>query len=127
MVEKEDLGLSLSLSFPQNHHSLQLNLRPSLVASSANSCSSPSGLTLQKPSWNDASAPSGMFLVALILSLHGTSPFRSLSLSLSLSLSFGFPRTKRSLNESISFLFVILYYHFYPFKFNRTKKNLLLS
>ncbi|XP_022732340.1 homeobox-leucine zipper protein HAT4-like isoform X2 [Durio zibethinus] len=54
MVGKEDLGLSLSLSFPQNHHSLQLNLRPSL----ANSCSSPSGLTHQKPSWNDASAPS---------------------------------------------------------------------
>ncbi|KAK6251083.1 hypothetical protein SCA6_005088 [Theobroma cacao] len=57
MVGKEDLGLSLSLSFPQNHHSLQLNLRPSLVPSSANSCSSPSGLTLQKPSWNDASTP----------------------------------------------------------------------
>ncbi|XP_022758385.1 homeobox-leucine zipper protein HAT4-like [Durio zibethinus] len=50
MVEKEDLGLSLSLSFPQNHH---LNLRPSLVPSSF---SSPSGLTLQKPSWNDVSA-----------------------------------------------------------------------
>ncbi|XVE65134.1 hypothetical protein DITRI_Ditri07aG0156800 [Diplodiscus trichospermus] len=64
MVEKEDLGLglglglSLSLSFPQNHQSLQLYLRPSLVPSSANSCSSPSGLTLQKPSWNDVSAPS---------------------------------------------------------------------
>ncbi|XP_021274055.1 homeobox-leucine zipper protein HAT4-like [Herrania umbratica] len=58
MVGKEDLGLSLSLSFPQNHHSLQLNRRPSLVPSSANSCSSPSGLTLQKPSWNDASTPS---------------------------------------------------------------------
>ncbi|XVE57602.1 hypothetical protein DITRI_Ditri04bG0103600 [Diplodiscus trichospermus] len=58
MVGKEDLGLSLSLSFPRNHHSLQLNLRPSLIPSSANSCSSPSGLTLQKPSWNDASVPS---------------------------------------------------------------------
>ncbi|XVF10879.1 hypothetical protein REPUB_Repub07fG0221300 [Reevesia pubescens] len=58
MVGKEDLGLSLSLSFPQNHDSLQLNLRSSLVPSSANSCSSPSGLTLQKPSWNDVSAPS---------------------------------------------------------------------
>ncbi|XVF13433.1 hypothetical protein REPUB_Repub08aG0207300 [Reevesia pubescens] len=60
MVGKEDLGLSLSLSFPQNHHSLQLNLRPSstLVPSSAHSSSSPSGLTLQKPSWNDNSAPS---------------------------------------------------------------------
>ncbi|OAY56752.1 homeobox-leucine zipper protein HAT4 [Manihot esculenta] len=40
-VEKEDLGLSLSLSFPQNYHSLQLNLMPSLVPSS------------QRPSWND--------------------------------------------------------------------------
>ncbi|XWS49136.1 hypothetical protein CRYUN_Cryun13aG0137700 [Craigia yunnanensis] len=58
MMEKDDLGLSLSLSFPQNHYSLQINPRPSLVPSSANSCSSPSGLTLQKPSWNDASAPS---------------------------------------------------------------------
>ncbi|XWS38620.1 hypothetical protein CRYUN_Cryun19dG0146200 [Craigia yunnanensis] len=57
MVEKEDMGLSLSLGFPQNHHSLQLNLRPSLVPSSSNSCSSPSGLSLQKPSWNDFSAP----------------------------------------------------------------------
>ncbi|XWS49701.1 hypothetical protein CRYUN_Cryun12cG0025800 [Craigia yunnanensis] len=58
MVEKEDLGLSLSLSFPQNHHSLQLNLRPSLVPSSANSSSSISCLTLHKPSWNDVPAPS---------------------------------------------------------------------
>ncbi|XVF52568.1 hypothetical protein PTKIN_Ptkin05aG0028900 [Pterospermum kingtungense] len=62
MVGKDDLGLSLSLSFPQNHHqSLQLNLRPnSLVPSSANSCSSPlSGLTLHKPSWvDDVSPPS---------------------------------------------------------------------
>ncbi|GKV10829.1 hypothetical protein SLEP1_g22141 [Rubroshorea leprosula] len=43
IVEKEVLGLSLSLSFPQNP-SLHLNL----------SSSSPSGLTLQKPVWNDA-------------------------------------------------------------------------
>ncbi|GLT91100.1 hypothetical protein SLE2022_090070 [Rubroshorea leprosula] len=43
IVEKEVLGLSLSLSFPQNP-SLHLNL----------SSSSPSGLTLQKPAWNDA-------------------------------------------------------------------------
>ncbi|KAJ9173349.1 hypothetical protein P3X46_016496 [Hevea brasiliensis] len=44
MVDKEDLGLSLSLSFPQNYHSLQLNLMPSLVPSSADSL---------KPSWNN--------------------------------------------------------------------------
>ncbi|OMO59598.1 hypothetical protein CCACVL1_24733 [Corchorus capsularis] len=57
MVDKDDLGLSLSLSFPQNlNHSLKLNLRPSLVPSSANSCSSPSALPLHKPSWIDASA-----------------------------------------------------------------------
>ncbi|XP_021617810.1 homeobox-leucine zipper protein HAT4 [Manihot esculenta] len=37
MVDREDLGLSLSLSFPQNCHSLQLNLMPSLLPSSANS------------------------------------------------------------------------------------------
>ncbi|KAF2315062.1 hypothetical protein GH714_038075 [Hevea brasiliensis] len=43
-VEKEDLGLSLSLSFPQNYNSLQLNLMPSLV---------PSSVISQKPSWND--------------------------------------------------------------------------
>ncbi|KAE8671737.1 hypothetical protein F3Y22_tig00111941pilonHSYRG00220 [Hibiscus syriacus] len=49
MVGKEDLGLSLSLSFPHNHHPLQLNLRPSLVHSTANSCTSPSGLTLANP------------------------------------------------------------------------------
>ncbi|GMJ06103.1 hypothetical protein like AT5G47370 [Hibiscus trionum] len=57
MMGKEDLGLSLSLSFPQNNHSLQLHLRPSLVPSSANSCSSPSGLNLIKSSWNDSSPP----------------------------------------------------------------------
>lgn len=66
MVEREDLGLSLSLSaFPhQNHHhpnnnnnnTLQLNLMPSLVQASA---SSPhSGFNPQKPSWNDALASS---------------------------------------------------------------------
>uniref|UniRef100_A0A2P2KQ93 Homeobox-leucine zipper family protein n=1 Tax=Rhizophora mucronata TaxID=61149 RepID=A0A2P2KQ93_RHIMU len=51
MVDKEDLGLSLSLglSFPQNHQSLQLNLMPALVPSSASS----SGLNLKKPSWNE--------------------------------------------------------------------------
>lgn len=54
MVEKEDLGLSLSLSFPQNNHSLQLNLRPSLLPSSAAS----SGFNLPKPSWNEAAFPS---------------------------------------------------------------------
>ncbi|KAE8708522.1 Homeobox-leucine zipper protein HAT2 [Hibiscus syriacus] len=58
MVGKEDLGSSLSLSFPQIHHSLQLNLKPSIVPSSANSCFSPSGLTLSKPLWNDYSSPS---------------------------------------------------------------------
>ncbi|KAB2055318.1 hypothetical protein ES319_A11G029100v1 [Gossypium barbadense] len=43
MVGKDqDLGLSLSLSYSQNHHSLQLNLGPSLVPSSANQCYSPS-------------------------------------------------------------------------------------
>ncbi|KAL4324907.1 hypothetical protein GQ457_11G022290 [Hibiscus cannabinus] len=41
MFGKEDLGLSLSLGFSQDHHhSLQLNLRPSLIPSSADSCSS---------------------------------------------------------------------------------------
>ncbi|KAL5748434.1 hypothetical protein ACOSQ2_025731 [Xanthoceras sorbifolium] len=57
MVEKEDLGLSLSLSFPvQNHNpqSLQLNLMPSLVVPSSASSTSPSGFsTFQKPSWNE--------------------------------------------------------------------------
>ncbi|KAE8681317.1 Homeobox-leucine zipper protein ATHB-4 [Hibiscus syriacus] len=45
MMGKEDLGLSLSLSFPHNHH---LNLTPS---------SSPSGFPLQKHSWNDVVSP----------------------------------------------------------------------
>ncbi|KAE8690203.1 Homeobox-leucine zipper protein HAT2 [Hibiscus syriacus] len=50
MTGKEDLGLSLSLSFPHSHH---LNLTPS----SANTCSSPSGVPLQKASWNDVVSP----------------------------------------------------------------------
>ncbi|KAI4327155.1 hypothetical protein L6164_019651 [Bauhinia variegata] len=47
MVQKEDLGLSLSLSFPQNP--LHLNL----VSSSTYSSSSPSASNLQKTSWNE--------------------------------------------------------------------------
>uniref|UniRef100_A0A5B6Z8R8 Putative homeobox-leucine zipper protein HAT4 n=1 Tax=Davidia involucrata TaxID=16924 RepID=A0A5B6Z8R8_DAVIN len=47
MVDKEDLGLSLSLSFPENRSSLQLNLMPSLLSSS------PSPFNLQKSSWNE--------------------------------------------------------------------------
>ncbi|KAG6792127.1 hypothetical protein POTOM_001270 [Populus tomentosa] len=50
MAGKEDLGLSLSLSVPQNQHSLQLNLMPSLVPSAASS--SLSGFHPQNPSWN---------------------------------------------------------------------------
>ncbi|KDO61350.1 hypothetical protein CISIN_1g029573mg [Citrus sinensis] len=53
MAEKDDLGLSLSLSFPQNHHSLQLNLMPSSACST-----SPSGFSLQKTPWNEALFPS---------------------------------------------------------------------
>ncbi|KAJ8754314.1 hypothetical protein K2173_002765 [Erythroxylum novogranatense] len=52
MVGKEDLGLSLSLSFPQNQLPLKLNLMPSLVPSSASS-SSPCGLNTRKASWNE--------------------------------------------------------------------------
>ncbi|KAK9984737.1 hypothetical protein SO802_034262 [Lithocarpus litseifolius] len=44
MVENEDLGLSLSLTSTQNHHSLHLNLMPSLVPSSGFN---------PKPSWNE--------------------------------------------------------------------------
>ncbi|EXC02096.1 Homeobox-leucine zipper protein HAT4 [Morus notabilis] len=67
MVEKEDLGLSLSLSFPQinrhHHHHQKLNLVPtSFVPSSATSSSSPSTSgfisNLQKPYWNEAFASS---------------------------------------------------------------------
>uniref|UniRef100_A0A6N2K4Q8 Homeobox domain-containing protein n=1 Tax=Salix viminalis TaxID=40686 RepID=A0A6N2K4Q8_SALVM len=50
MAGKEDLGLSLSLSVPQIKHSMQLNLMPSLVPSTASS--SLSGFHPQKPSWN---------------------------------------------------------------------------
>ncbi|CBI29502.3 hypothetical protein AAG906_033631 [Vitis piasezkii] len=54
MVDKEDLGLSLSLSFPQDaHRPLQLNLMPSLLPASSSS-PSPSPFALQKPSWHDA-------------------------------------------------------------------------
>ncbi|WCJ25836.1 Homeobox-leucine zipper protein HAT4 [Euphorbia peplus] len=42
MIGKEDLGLSLSLNFPQNYNSLQLNLPNS---------SSPSPFNPHKPSW----------------------------------------------------------------------------
>ncbi|KAJ6427115.1 hypothetical protein OIU84_022671 [Salix udensis] len=50
MAGKEGLGLSLSLSVPQIKHSMQLNLMPSLVPSTASS--SLSGFHPQKPSWN---------------------------------------------------------------------------
>ncbi|KAF3448292.1 hypothetical protein FNV43_RR09005 [Rhamnella rubrinervis] len=54
MVEKEDLGLSLSLSFTQNNNqSVQLNLMPTSLGPSSTSSSSPSGFNLQKP-WNEA-------------------------------------------------------------------------
>ncbi|XP_065857625.1 homeobox-leucine zipper protein HAT4-like [Euphorbia lathyris] len=46
MIGKEDLGLSLSLNFPQNYHSLQLNLHPSSSHSA-----SPSTFNPHKPSW----------------------------------------------------------------------------
>ncbi|KAJ6394245.1 hypothetical protein OIU77_023467 [Salix suchowensis] len=49
MAGKEDLGLSLSLSVPQIKHSMQLNLMPSLVPSTASSLS---GFHPQKPSCN---------------------------------------------------------------------------
>ncbi|TQE02950.1 hypothetical protein C1H46_011437 [Malus baccata] len=61
MVEREDLGLSLSLNFPQTHNnhsntttsssSFRLNLMPSLLPTSA---SSTSGFLPQKPLWNDS-------------------------------------------------------------------------
>ncbi|KAI3439676.1 Homeobox domain-containing protein, partial [Psidium guajava] len=64
MGEKDDLGLSLSLSFPRSHlhhphqhpQSLQLNLMPCLVPSSASSAQS--GFNLQKRSCNNAFASS---------------------------------------------------------------------
>ena len=64
MVEKEDLGLSLSLSFPQKSHSVQNNklniLQSSFIPSlstTATSSSPSSGFNVnlhQKPSWNEA-------------------------------------------------------------------------
>ncbi|KAL3331086.1 hypothetical protein AABB24_034737 [Solanum stoloniferum] len=48
MVEKEDLGLSLSLSFPDNHNSIKKNTQLSL---------SPFNL-IQKTSWTDSLFPS---------------------------------------------------------------------
>ncbi|KAL5551418.1 hypothetical protein UlMin_001594 [Ulmus minor] len=53
MVEKEDLGLSLSLSFPQNR-----NHHHNLFVPSSDSSSSPSAFNLQKPSWNEPAFPS---------------------------------------------------------------------
>ncbi|KAG5153992.1 hypothetical protein AAZX31_05G060600 [Glycine max] len=55
MVQKEDLGLSLSLNFP--HHSTPNPQHLSLMSSSTHS-SSPSGFNPQKPSWNEAFASS---------------------------------------------------------------------
>ncbi|XP_057512692.1 homeobox-leucine zipper protein HAT4 [Actinidia eriantha] len=49
MVEKEDLGLSLSLNFPENRSSLQLNRTPSLASSSSPSAP----FNPQKISWLD--------------------------------------------------------------------------
>jgi hypothetical protein len=73
MVQKEDLGLSLSLSFPQTHHSLQQNLMPCLLPSSASSSSPPpplSSFNLPKPTWNDAFLSSGSFM-GFFFCLHG--------------------------------------------------------
>ncbi|XP_043718021.1 homeobox-leucine zipper protein HAT4 [Telopea speciosissima] len=53
MVEKEDLGLSLSLSTSDSRHPLQLNLMLSSVSSST-----PPPFMLQKNSWNEAFASS---------------------------------------------------------------------
>lgn len=66
MAEKDDLGLSLSLSFPQNHHSLQLNLMPSSACST-----SPSGFSLQKTPWNDALFPSSGAFCLDSCNFHG--------------------------------------------------------
>ncbi|CAL5359805.1 unnamed protein product [Camellia sinensis] len=51
MVDKEDLGLALSLSFPENRSSLHLNLMPSAVSSSSPPLSAP--FNPHKTSWND--------------------------------------------------------------------------
>ncbi|KAJ4957330.1 hypothetical protein NE237_014113 [Protea cynaroides] len=53
MVEKEDLGLSLSLSTPESRNPLQLSL-----LSSSPTSSTPSLFMLQKNSWNEAFASS---------------------------------------------------------------------
>ncbi|KAM1584432.1 hypothetical protein FF2_037355 [Malus domestica] len=58
MVEREDLGLGLSLNFPHTHNNqsssrFQLNLMPSLVPTSAAASSSPSGFLPQMPLWNN--------------------------------------------------------------------------
>lgn len=66
MAEKDDLGLSLSLSFPQNHHSLQLNLMPSSACST-----SPSGFSLQKTPWNEALFPSSGAFCLDSCNFHG--------------------------------------------------------
>lgn len=56
-IEKEDFGLSLSLSFPQNPPNPQyLNL----MSSSTHSYS-PSTFNPQKPSWNDVFTSSGVY------------------------------------------------------------------
>lgn len=61
VVDKEDLGLSLSLSFPQDpHRPLQLNLIPSLLPASPSP--SPSPFALQKAAWQDPFPSSGTFL-----------------------------------------------------------------
>lgn len=79
-MEKEDLGLSLSLSFPSevssnttavaaSRRAMQLNLMPSSVQPSASSSSSPAMAyqstlaSLQKTHWTDAFASSGTFLL----------------------------------------------------------------
>ncbi|XP_077235350.1 homeobox-leucine zipper protein HAT4-like [Tasmannia lanceolata] len=52
VIEKEDLGLSLSLSSSKNRHPLQLNLMPSSISSS------PTPFMLQNTVWNDVFASS---------------------------------------------------------------------
>jgi len=57
MVEKDDLGLTLSLSFPQNPSTpLRLNLLPPSAYSS-----SPAASDLHKPSWNEPLSFSGIY------------------------------------------------------------------
>lgn len=54
MMGKEDLGLSLSLGFAQNHHPLQLNLKPTSSSMS----------NLQMFPWNQTFvSSSGTFLL----------------------------------------------------------------